>query len=70
MKTLFIGIDPGTDLRGVGLLGLFHLLHLVVNPATAGLAREITLLSKTEQQVCYPISIYVSLSISIIMFLN
>ncbi|KAG8188418.1 hypothetical protein JTE90_007991 [Oedothorax gibbosus] len=46
----FQGIDPGTDLRGVGFLGLLHLLYLAVNPAVTNLAREIYLLSRTERQ--------------------
>lgn len=46
----FQGIDPGTDLRGVGFLGLIHLLSLILNPATAELAKEIALLAKNERQ--------------------
>ncbi|XP_035224411.1 ELMO domain-containing protein 3-like isoform X2 [Stegodyphus dumicola] len=46
----FQGIDPGTDLRGVGFLGLIHLLSMILNPATAELAKEISTVSKTEKQ--------------------
>ncbi|GIY47872.1 ELMO domain-containing protein 3 [Caerostris darwini] len=46
----FQGVDPGTDLRGVGFLGLIHLLSLILNPTTADLAKEISLLSKHERQ--------------------
>ncbi|XP_054722615.1 ELMO domain-containing protein 3-like, partial [Uloborus diversus] len=46
----FQGIDPGTDLRGVGFLGLIHLLYLALNPTTLELTREIMQLSKTENQ--------------------
>lgn len=41
----FQGVDPATDLRGVGLLGLVQALYLVANEETYPLAREIYLLS-------------------------
>ncbi|RXG61844.1 ELMO domain-containing protein 3 [Armadillidium vulgare] len=41
----FQGVDPATDLRGVGLLGLVQALYLVANEETFPLAREIFLLS-------------------------
>ncbi|GBM93770.1 ELMO domain-containing protein 3, partial [Araneus ventricosus] len=46
----FQGVDPGTDLRGVGFLGLVHLLSLILNPTTADLAKEISQLAKHERQ--------------------
>ncbi|XP_042911995.1 ELMO domain-containing protein 3 isoform X2 [Parasteatoda tepidariorum] len=46
----FQGIDPGTDLRGVGFLGLIHLLSFALNPATADLAKSISVLAKNEKQ--------------------
>lgn len=48
---LLLGIDPGTDLRGVGFLGLIHLLYLALNPATMELSKDISKISKTEKQV-------------------
>ncbi|CAL1273480.1 unnamed protein product [Larinioides sclopetarius] len=46
----FQGVDPGTDLRGVGFLGLVHLLSLILNPSTTDLAKEISQLAKHERQ--------------------
>ncbi|XP_076038904.1 ELMO domain-containing protein 3-like isoform X2 [Oratosquilla oratoria] len=44
----FQGMDPATDLRGVGLLGLVHALHLVTHEATLPLARDVFRLSHDE----------------------
>uniref|UniRef100_T1JJM1 ELMO domain-containing protein n=1 Tax=Strigamia maritima TaxID=126957 RepID=T1JJM1_STRMM len=46
----FQGNDPSTDLRGVGFLGLLHLLYIVMNPQTLSLARDILQLSRDEKQ--------------------
>ena len=42
---VFQGLDPATDLRGVGLLGLVQALYLVTNESTLPLARDLYLLS-------------------------
>ena len=39
------GVDPATDLRGVGLLGLVQALYLVTTEDTLPLARDIYMLS-------------------------
>ncbi|XP_041371081.1 uncharacterized protein LOC121384662 [Gigantopelta aegis] len=41
----FQGTDPATDVRGIGMLGLLQLLHLVRDPAKSKLARDIYKLS-------------------------
>ncbi|XP_071090808.1 uncharacterized protein [Haliotis cracherodii] len=41
----FQGRDPGTDVRGVGMLGLLQLLYFLRNPKTAQLARDVYKLS-------------------------
>ncbi|XP_010178385.1 PREDICTED: ELMO domain-containing protein 3, partial [Mesitornis unicolor] len=46
----FQGVDPGTDLRGTGMLGLMQILHLVMDSQTLPLAREIFQLSQHETQ--------------------
>ncbi|XP_010152540.1 PREDICTED: ELMO domain-containing protein 3, partial [Eurypyga helias] len=46
----FQGADPGTDLRGTGMLGLMQVLHFVVDAQTLPLAREIFKLSQHETQ--------------------
>ncbi|KAM6040683.1 LOW QUALITY PROTEIN: ELMO domain-containing protein 3 [Chlamydotis macqueenii] len=46
----FQGADPGTDLRGTGMLGLMQLLHFVTDARTLPLAREIFTLSQHETQ--------------------
>ncbi|NXO04561.1 ELMD3 protein, partial [Rhinopomastus cyanomelas] len=46
----FQGTDPGTDLRGTGMLGLMQLLFFVAEPRTLPLAREIFRLSQHETQ--------------------
>ncbi|KAL0967880.1 hypothetical protein UPYG_G00258990 [Umbra pygmaea] len=46
----FQGTDPATDLRGTGFLGLMHTLHLVMDPETLPLAREIYKLSQHPTQ--------------------
>ncbi|NXE16627.1 ELMD3 protein, partial [Lophotis ruficrista] len=50
----FQGADPGTDLRGTGMLGLLQLLHLVTDARTLPLAREIFRLSRHETQAPAP----------------
>lgn len=42
------GVDPATDLRGVGLLGLVHALHLLTYEAVLPLARDIFRLSHDQ----------------------
>ncbi|XP_042880854.1 ELMO domain-containing protein 3-like [Penaeus japonicus] len=44
----FQGLDPATDLRGVGLLGLVHALHLLTYEAVLPLARDIFRLSHDQ----------------------
>ncbi|XP_069475050.1 ELMO domain-containing protein 3 isoform X2 [Ambystoma mexicanum] len=46
----FQGLDPATDLRATGLLGLMHTLYLVMDTQTLPLAREIFKLSQHETQ--------------------
>ncbi|KAJ8005905.1 hypothetical protein DPEC_G00122750 [Dallia pectoralis] len=46
----FQGTDPATDLRGTGFLGLMHTLHLVMDPETLPLARDIYKLSHHPTQ--------------------
>lgn len=41
----FQGTDPISDLRGVGLLGLFQLVHFVLSPVTSELAQRVYKLS-------------------------
>ncbi|XP_069475051.1 ELMO domain-containing protein 3 isoform X3 [Ambystoma mexicanum] len=43
-------LDPATDLRATGLLGLMHTLYLVMDTQTLPLAREIFKLSQHETQ--------------------
>lgn len=47
---LLQGTDPGTDLRGVGMLGLLQLLYLSNTPHLIPLARDIYRVSVDEQQ--------------------
>ncbi|XP_075580223.1 ELMO domain-containing protein 3 isoform X1 [Pelecanus crispus] len=44
------GADPGTDLRGTGMLGLMQMLYFVMDSQTLPLAREIFKLSHHETQ--------------------
>jgi len=46
----FQGTDPATDLRGVGILGLYQLLFLVLSPDTEKLANQIYALSLDRRQ--------------------
>ncbi|XP_009481403.2 ELMO domain-containing protein 3 isoform X2 [Pelecanus crispus] len=46
----FQGADPGTDLRGTGMLGLMQMLYFVMDSQTLPLAREIFKLSHHETQ--------------------
>ncbi|MBN3296961.1 ELMD3 protein, partial [Amia calva] len=46
----FQGMDPATDLRGTGFLGLMHTLYLVMDPETLPLARDIYKLSQHQTQ--------------------
>ncbi|NWS78413.1 ELMD3 protein, partial [Crotophaga sulcirostris] len=46
----FQGVDPGTDLRGTGMLSLMQLLYFVTNARTLPLALEIFKLSQHETQ--------------------
>eukprot|EP00794_Sanderia_malayensis_P018261 gene18261-20081_t len=46
----FQGVDPSTDLRGCGMLGLLTTLHLVSNKDTHNLAIDIYRLSEDEIQ--------------------
>ncbi|XP_075767071.1 ELMO domain-containing protein 3 isoform X2 [Pelodiscus sinensis] len=46
----FQGLDPGTDLRGTGLLGLMQILYFVMDSRTLPLARDIFKLSQHELQ--------------------
>ncbi|XP_063276714.1 ELMO domain-containing protein 3-like isoform X1 [Prinia subflava] len=46
----FQGVDPGTDLRGTGMLGLMQILFFVLDSRTLLLAREIFQLSQHEAQ--------------------
>ncbi|NXV53200.1 ELMD3 protein, partial [Uria aalge] len=48
----FQGADPGTDLRGTGMLGLMQLLYFVMDAQTLPLAHEIFRLSQHETQAC------------------
>ncbi|NXA23324.1 ELMD3 protein, partial [Ibidorhyncha struthersii] len=48
----FQGADPGTDLRGTGMLGLMQILYFVMDSQTLPLAREIFQLSQHETQAC------------------
>ncbi|XP_041335065.1 ELMO domain-containing protein 3 isoform X2 [Pyrgilauda ruficollis] len=47
---LIPGADPGTDLRGTGMLGLMQILFFVLDSRTLPLAREIFQLSQHETQ--------------------
>ncbi|XP_066062231.1 ELMO domain-containing protein 3 isoform X2 [Chamaea fasciata] len=46
----FQGADPGTDLRGTGMLGLMQILFFVLDSRTLPLAQEIFRLSQHETQ--------------------
>ncbi|XP_074899842.1 ELMO domain-containing protein 3 isoform X2 [Buteo buteo] len=46
----FQGADPGTDLRGTGMLGLMQMLYFVMDSQTLPLAQEIFKLSQHETQ--------------------
>ncbi|NXI64721.1 ELMD3 protein, partial [Anseranas semipalmata] len=46
----FQGADPGTDLRGTGMLGLMQMLYFVMDSQTLPLARQIFKLSQHETQ--------------------
>uniref|UniRef100_A0A8C5MI42 ELMO domain containing 3 n=1 Tax=Leptobrachium leishanense TaxID=445787 RepID=A0A8C5MI42_9ANUR len=46
----FQGLDPGTDLRAAGLLGLMHPLYMVMEPKTLPLAHDIFRLSQHHTQ--------------------
>ncbi|XP_063787971.1 ELMO domain-containing protein 3 [Pseudophryne corroboree] len=46
----FQGLDPGTDLRAGGLLGLMHPLYMVMEPRTLPLAHDIFRLSQHHTQ--------------------
>ncbi|NXH20622.1 ELMD3 protein, partial [Bucco capensis] len=46
----FQGMDPGTDLRGTGMLGLIQILFFVTDSQTLPLAQEIFKLSQHETQ--------------------
>uniref|UniRef100_A0A8C3LZ66 ELMO domain containing 3 n=1 Tax=Chrysolophus pictus TaxID=9089 RepID=A0A8C3LZ66_CHRPC len=46
----FQGADPGTDLRGTGMLGLMQMLYFVMDSQTLPLALEIFRLSQHETQ--------------------
>ncbi|XP_064328651.1 ELMO domain-containing protein 3 [Phalacrocorax carbo] len=46
----FQGADPGTDLRGTGMLGLMQMLYFVMDSQTLPLAQEIFKLSQHESQ--------------------
>ncbi|NXX21066.1 ELMD3 protein, partial [Podargus strigoides] len=46
----FQGADPGTDLRGTGMLGLMQILFFVMDSRTLPLAQEIFKLSQHETQ--------------------
>lgn len=46
----FQGTDPGTDLRGVGMLGLLQLLYLSNTPHLIPLARDIYRVSVDDEQ--------------------
>ncbi|XP_021921163.1 ELMO domain-containing protein 3-like isoform X2 [Zootermopsis nevadensis] len=46
----FQGTDPGTDLRGVGMLGLLQLLYLSNSPHLFPLARDIYRVSADDRQ--------------------
>lgn len=64
----FQGIDPVSDLRGVGLLGLFQLVSFVLSPATSELAHQIYKLSVSSSQ-SFPFSA-LGMSISQITLAN
>ncbi|NXK46923.1 ELMD3 protein, partial [Chauna torquata] len=46
----FQGADPGTDLRGTGMLGLMQMLYFVMDAQTLPLAHQIFRLSRHETQ--------------------
>ncbi|NXN26295.1 ELMD3 protein, partial [Nycticryphes semicollaris] len=46
----FQGVDPGTDLRGTGMLGLMQMLYFVMDAQMLPLAQEIFKLSQHETQ--------------------
>lgn len=46
----FQGTDPSTDFRGVGLLGLYQLVHFVVSPDSVNLAMDTFALSLNKEQ--------------------
>lgn len=52
----FQGVDPATDLRGVGLLGLVQALHLLTHEALLPLARDIYRLSH-DQHSQFPLMV-------------
>lgn len=48
------GADPGTDLRGTGMLGLMQILFFVLDAQTLPLAHDIFKLSQHETQARPP----------------
>ena len=50
INSYFTGLDPATDLRGCGFLGLMTTLYLVTDSRTHGLALDIYKLSQHETQ--------------------
>ena len=44
----FQGTDPSTDLRGVGVLGLVHVIYLVTTPEMLPFCRDVYQLSRVE----------------------
>lgn len=51
----FAGADPGTDLRGTGMLGLMQMLYFVMDSQMLPLALEIFRLSQHETQARSPL---------------
>ncbi|XP_047113426.1 ELMO domain-containing protein 3-like [Schistocerca piceifrons] len=52
----FQGSDPGSDLRGVGMLGMLQLLYLSSNPKLSSLARHIYRVS-TDTTHSFPLAV-------------
>ncbi|KAH0623218.1 hypothetical protein JD844_031289, partial [Phrynosoma platyrhinos] len=63
----FQGMDPGTDLRGTGLLGLMQTLYFVMDSRILPVAREIFKLSHHEIQACFHFSSAQALDIKILL---
>ncbi|XP_025068605.1 ELMO domain-containing protein 3 [Alligator sinensis] len=62
----FQGLDPGTDLRGTGMLSLMQVLYFVMDPQTFLLAQDIFKLSQHSMQACPFLYLWVGIYLIVI----